>query len=184
MKNIKPFILPVFVLVFLFLLYNFLYRDLSEPNIEFIPEMVYSVPYDAYSSNPHFPDGKTLRQPVKGTIARGYLPQYSDSKLTEENAGDHLFNPNKSGKSNLLRGEFVFRNFCQVCHGDTGKGDGTVIRKGVPPPPSLQTDKIKKMTDGQMYFIVSNGKGNMASYRSQVSREDIWKAILFIRTLK
>ncbi len=38
--------------------------------------MVRSVPFNSFSENPNFPDGKTLRQPVKGTIPRGFTPIY------------------------------------------------------------------------------------------------------------
>lgn len=183
MKKIKPFLLLIFVFVFLFLLYKLLDRDITKPNVEIIPEMVHSIAYDAFSANPNFPDGKTLQPPVKGTIARGFLPEYSEGTLTEEIAARLLLNPFKPEKSNISRGETVFRNFCQVCHGNTGMGDGPVVKKGVPPPPSLKTDKVIKMPDGQIYYIITKGKGNMASYRSQISRNDIWRVVLFIRTL-
>jgi mono/diheme cytochrome c family protein len=58
-----------------------------------------------------------------------------------------------------------------------------VTKRGVPPPSSLLSENVKNMKDGQLYFIISNGKGNMASYRSQVQREDRWKVIKFIRTM-
>ena len=182
-KKFKPFLLLIFVLLFLFVLYKLLYRDLRRPNVEFIPEMVHSTAYDAFSPNSNFPDGKTLQEPVKGTIVRGLFPEYSESALTEETAGKILVNPLQSDKSVLSRGETVYRNFCLICHGETGMGDGSVIKKGVPPPPSLKTEKVRLMPDGRIYFIITNGRGNMASYRSQISRTDIWRSILFIRTL-
>ena len=183
MKKFKSYIFLIFVLLFLFVLYKLLYRDLSRPNVEFIPEMVHSTAYDAYSPNPNFPDGKTLQTPAEGTIARGFLPEYSEAPLTEKNAGEVLTNPLKPDKSVLSRGETVYRNFCILCHGETGMGDGSVTKKGFPPPPSLKTDKVRQMPDGRIYFIISNGRGNMASYRSQISRADIWRSILFVRTL-
>lgn len=183
MKKFKSYLTLIFVLIFLFVLYKLLYRDLGEPNVEFIPEMVHSIAFDAFSPNPNFPDGKTLQEPVKGTIARGFFPEYSEGPLTEETAGKILENPLVSGKSELTRGEAIYRNFCMVCHGETGMGDGSVIKKGVPPPPSLKTEKVRQMPDGRIYFIITNGRGNMASYRSQISRVDIWRSILFIRTL-
>lgn len=65
----------------------------------------------------------------------------------------------------------------------TGLGDGPVTKRGVPPPPSLLTENVINMKDGQLYFIISHGKGNMASYRSQVQRNDRWKVIQFLRTM-
>ena len=43
--------------------------DTSEPNYEFLPGMVYSIPYDSFAENQNFPDGKTLQPPLPGTIA-------------------------------------------------------------------------------------------------------------------
>jgi len=145
--------------------------------------MVHSIPYDAFSKNPNYPDGKTLQSPVEGTIAKGFLPEYSDGELTEELAGNVLNNSIEPTEKHVLRGEWVYRNYCQVCHGMTGLGDGPVTKRGVPPPPSLLSDKVKNMKDGQLYFIISNGRGNMPPYQSQVQREDRWNVIHFIRTM-
>lgn len=182
-RKFKPYLLLIFVLLFLFVLYKTLYRDLGRPNVEFIPEMVHSTAYDSFSPNTNFSDGKTLQDPVKGTIARGYFPEYSEGILTEETAGKILINPFQPEKEVISRGETVYRNFCMICHGEDGMGDGSVTKKGVPPPPSLKTEKVRLMPDGRIYFIISNGRGNMASYRSQIFRTDIWRSILFIRTL-
>ncbi|MFQ6677114.1 MAG: c-type cytochrome [Fidelibacterota bacterium] len=171
------------VILLLIGLQRCLYMDPRETNVEFVPEMVHSIPFDAFSENPNYPDGKTLQPPVKGTIARGFLPEYADGDLTEELAGNVLSNPVEPTEKNVMRGEWVYRNYCQVCHGLTGLGDGPVTKRGVPPPPSLLSDKVMNMKDGQLYFIVSNGRGNMASYRSQVIREDRWKVIHFLRTM-
>lgn len=179
-KSIMKFGIVVILLIGL---QRCLYRNPRELNVEFIPEMVHSIPYDAFSENPNFADGKTLQQPVDGTIPRGFLPEYSDGELTEELAGKVLSNSIDSTANNVIRGEWVYRNYCQVCHGMTGVGDGPVTKRGVPPPPSLLSDKVKNMKDGQLYYIISNGRGNMASYRSQVQREDRWKVIRFIRTM-
>ncbi len=183
MIDIKSIIKLGIVVLLLFGLQRCLYQNPRELNVEFIPEMVHSVPYDAFAENPNFSDGKTLQPPVEGTIARGFLPEYSDGELTEEMAGEVLRNPVEAIVKNLNRGEWVYRNYCQVCHGMTGLGDGPVTKRGVPPPPSLLTNKVKEMKDGQLYHIISNGRGNMASYRSQVPREDRWKVIHFLRTM-
>ena len=113
-KKFKPYLTLIFVLIFLFVFYKLLYRDLGEPNVEFIPEMVHSTAYDAFSPNSNFPDGKTLQEPVKGTIARGYFPEYSEGPLTEETAGKILVNPLISGKSELTRGETIYRNIITI----------------------------------------------------------------------
>ena len=55
--------------------------NLSKPNVEYFPNMARSVPYDAFSYNPNFVDGMTLREPVEGTIVYGRMPlHYGDRK--------------------------------------------------------------------------------------------------------
>lgn len=180
---LKPIITLVFVVVFLGFMNKCLNIDHQNPNVEFIPEMVHSIPYNAFSPNPNFLDGKTLQQPAIGSIARGFMPEFSNGEMTEEAAGELLINPFELGEANLIRGKFIYETFCQVCHGIGGIGDGPVTKRGVPPPPSIINRKVKDMKDGQIYHIISNGKGNMASYRSQILREDRWKVIHYLRTL-
>ena len=161
-------------------------RDFSRPNLEFLPEMVRSVPYDSFSPNPNFPDGKTLQQPVPGTIPRGFLPlHYEATPQDAERAGEELQNPYSMQDTEALqRGELVYRNFCLPCHGTEGRGNGPVILRGYPAPPPLISNRAIGMKDGQMFHIITYGQRNMSPHATQISREDRWKVILHIRTLQ
>lgn len=163
-----------------------LVRDPAQPNSSFIPNMAEPVSYGAFASNPNFPDGKTLREPVPGTIARGHLPlHYSPTPEDAVRAGKELRNPLDSKDPLVLqRGATVFANYCQVCHGPQGLGDGPAAKRGVPPPPSFQAGKSKDMSDGQLFHVLTYGQGNMASYAAQISREDRWRVIAHVRTLQ
>lgn len=160
--------------------------DPTKRNFDFIPNMVYTAAYDAYDANPNFPDGKTLREPVPGTIQRGHMPMHYGTTPEEAlRAGRELKNPFSANDVKAFeRGTVVFQTFCQVCHGPGGLGDGTVTKRGYPPPPSLLAERALNMADGQMFHIQTYGQNNMPSYASQVSRDDRWKAILYIRSLQ
>jgi mono/diheme cytochrome c family protein len=159
--------------------------DPQTPNVEFLPEMVRTARYNAYSAHPDLPEGVTLKPPVAGTIARGQLPlHYAASPEDALRAGLELENPLPSGPESLARGEFVYQNFCQTCHGPSGSGNGPVPMRGFPAPPSLLAERALRMKDGQILHIVTYGQGNMASYASQLSREDRWKVVGFIRQLQ
>ncbi len=161
-------------------------RDLSQPNSDFLPGMAEPVSYGAFAPNPNFPDGKTLREPAPGTIARGHLPlHYRPTPEDAVRAGQELHSPFRADDAAVReRGATVFANYCQVCHGPQGLGDGPVTRRGVPPPPSFLTGKSKDMKDGQLFHILTYGQGNMPSYASQLSREDRWHAIVHVRSLQ
>jgi mono/diheme cytochrome c family protein len=160
--------------------------DPTRPNLEFLPEMARPVPYSAFAPNPNFPDGKTLQTPRPGTIARGQLPlHYQALPADALRAGEELENPLADEAQRFApRGAWVYANYCQVCHGSAGKGDGPLTLRGVPPPPSLLAEKALKMKDGQMFHVLTYGQGNMPSYAGQLSRQDRWSAILYVRSLQ
>ena len=161
--------------------------DHDRRNYEFFPNMVESVARDAQTRSLVLDDGTTVdRRVPPGSVARGHLPL--SFPATPEGAllaGQMLENPIAADDGEAVaRGAVVFDTFCIVCHGSAGLGDGPVTKRGVPPPPSLMLDNALDMTDGQMYHVISLGQKNMGSYASQVSREDRWKVIRFIRTLQ
>ena len=160
--------------------------DPARPNREIFPEMVRTQRYNAFAPNPNFADGKTLQRPVEGTIPRGHLPlHYAATPADALRAGEELKTPYGAPDAAVeARGAFVFTNFCQVCHGSAGRGDGPVPMRGYPAPPSLLADHALKLKDGQMFHILSYGQNNMPSYAGQLSREDRWKAIVHVRDLQ
>lgn len=160
--------------------------DPTAPNREFIPEMVRTARYNAFSPNGSFPDGKTLQPPAPGTLPRGYrLLHYQVSPAEAQRAAEELHNPlSGADAAAVARGAFVFANFCQACHGVSGRGDGPVGQRGFPAPPSLLAEHAVKMKDGQMFHVLAFGQNNMPSYASQLSPDDRWKVILFVRTLQ
>lgn len=161
-------------------------RDPARPNVEVMPEMVHSISYKAYAANPNFPDGKTLQTPPPGTIPRGAPPlDYAATPEDAVRAGRELKNPFTDATPGARgRGQFVFQNFCVVCHGTAGKGDGPVALRGFPPPPLLTAPHAVGLADGQIFHILTYGQKNMPSYAAQLSRDDRWKVILYVRSLE
>lgn len=160
--------------------------DLARPNFEILPQMAHGARYNAYSANPNFADGKTLQPPVAGAIARGELPlHYTAAPADALRAGVELSAPPDAREPRALaRGEHVFKTFCTPCHGADAAGLGTVTQRGVPPPPSLLAQHAVDMKDGQMFHVLTYGQNNMASYAGQVTRNDRWYAIAYIRSLQ
>jgi len=129
-------------------------------NWEAMPEMVRTVAYKSFSTNPNFADGKTLQLPPEGTVAREAPPGAPRPGAT------------------------VYQTYCQPCHGLAGKGDGPVAMRGFPPPPSVLAEHAVHLTDDQMFEIVSHGQKNMPSYAVQVPPRDRRAAISYIRSLQ
>ncbi|MEW6755560.1 MAG: cytochrome c [Candidatus Latescibacterota bacterium] len=160
--------------------------DPERPNREFLPDMAHSPRADAFSPSAVLASGQTLQAPPPGTIPRGLLPVgFGPGPEEAQRAGRDLRSPSDPGApAARSRGERVFAIFCQPCHGAGGAGDGPVARRGFPPPPSLLAPRALQMPDGQIFHVITFGQGNMPGYAAQVSREDRWNAVPYIRWLQ
>jgi len=161
-------------------------RDFSRPNLEIMPDMYHAPSYHSFEENENTRDGKTLLDPVPGSIPRGFMPfKYQRTEQDALRAGEELINPKAADDvKSLARGATAYAIFCQHCHGPGGAGDGMVAKRGFPPPPSLLIEHAIKMRDGQMFHVITLGQGNMPAHAAQVSREDRWNIINHIRALQ
>ena len=156
----------------------------THPGYEFIPDMARSVPYDAFDLNPVTRNGQTLQRPVPGTVARGALPfRYGATPEEAERAGRELVNPFPASPTVLARGEAIYRTFCWVCHGETGQGDGPIIPK-FPNPPSYTSDRVRALSAGHLFHVITRGTGLMPAYAAQISPEDRWRVIRYVQKLQ
>ncbi len=160
--------------------------DTTRANVEFLPQMAHAPRYNAFAPNPNFSDDQTLQLPPPGTIARGYPPlHYAATPQDALRAGEELKSPiDLTSQQARDRGATVFANYCAVCHGPGGTGNGTVTQRGFPAPPSLLAEHAVKMKEGQMFHVLTFGQNNMPSYASQLSRRDRWNAIAWVRALQ
>lgn len=161
-------------------------RPAVHPAVEFVPNMVRTARSNAFEPNPNFADGATLRSPVPGTIPRGLPPLHYEASLPDaRRAGEELVNPfSTADRAALERGAVVYDRFCRICHGADGQGNGPVVSRGFPNPPTLLRPSTQKMKDGQLFHILTYGQNYMASYAPVLSREDRWKVILHLRSLQ
>lgn len=105
-------------------------------------------------------------------------------------------------KDFLERGREQYDIFCAVCHGQSGNGNGYVHQfvsekialgalsgkqhsPGWAQPADLLSSTTRKLTLGQLYYTVTNGKiaGKMAGYRSQVNVNDRWAIVAYVKAL-
>jgi mono/diheme cytochrome c family protein len=71
---------------------------------------------------------------------------------------------------------------CSDCHGDTGKGDGSDAMMYDPPPANL-TDAahINKLTDGEIYYQITEGRKPMPSFKTKLTEQQRWQLVLLVR---
>lgn len=128
-----------------------------------------------------FSDGIGMRSPVEGTVARGFLPYPYKGKT--EDAGKYLANPLLPTKQVIERGKEKYLTFCSPCHGNVGRGDSR-LQGQFPNPPTLHSDKVRNWSDGSIYHVITEGQNVMPSYARQISRDDRWAIIQYIRVLE
>ena len=150
-----------------------------------MPEMMYSKALETYADNSFFEDGMTARQPVEGSIARGYLPYpYPEGNEGYMKAGAEWKMPKHfKVKESLKKGKELYIIYCAICHGDKGEGDGNLIQREVfPPPPNYKT-RLKDITEGQMYHSIYYGRNMMGAHASQLKPDERWQVIYYIQKL-
>lgn len=148
-------------------------EDSRQPGyeIKMLSDMKESVAHEAFTPNSEFQNGATLQTPVEGTIPRSNVSIQTDK------------NPVPFSAQALNRGKFVYENYCLVCHGATGDGDGPLIPK-YPNPPAFTSRKVKNMTDVDLYKVIVEGKDDMPSHAGQITLEDRWKLIFYLEKLQ
>lgn len=156
-----------------------------------------------------FRDGLGSRQPIQGTIPRGYLR--SDTELftgkrtgaqgatatpapqqTTGAAGSQTNTypddidtfPLPVTSEVVQRGRERYDIFCSVCHGMTGNGDGMIVRRGFRRAASFNDDRLRQAPVGHFFDAITNGWGAMPSYAAQIPVQDRWAIVAYIRALQ
>jgi mono/diheme cytochrome c family protein len=152
-------------------------------------KLMFMVPYNwmmnqdkiiPQSATELFEDERGMRPPVEGTVARGFIP-YPYMGIDEPQ--EFLSNPFLPSIENLKLGKKKFLTYCSPCHGNFGDGDSR-LKGQFPNPPSLHSERIRNFEDGRFYHVITNGKNIMPSYAAQISREERWAIVNYIRVLQ
>ncbi len=162
-------------------------RDRHHPGWDYFPDMFYSTAYETFSPNPNFTDGMTMREPVPGTVPREHTPfEYTADTESKEKAGAELMNPLLPTAGALARGEESYNIFCAGCHGVHGDGEGDLFTAGLYTlkPKSLIDSDARKLKEGELFHTITLGMGFMGAHGSQVTSDDRWKIILYIRKMQ
>jgi mono/diheme cytochrome c family protein len=139
-----------------------------------------------------FPDGTSARSPVPGTVAAasGNLAGTSSGRIGAEQAqleatlDNAQTMPFPITMQLLHRGQERFNIYCMPCHSPVGDGDGMVVRRGFPAPPSYHIDRLRHAPDRHFYDVMTNGYGVMRPYSDRVPPEDRWAIVAYIRALQ
>ena len=95
-----------------------------------------------------------------------------------------LENPIAPDPAVVEAGAAIYRTRCQLCHGETGKGDGPATRAIQPAPHDVTTTEVQeRLTDGEIFYKITVGKAPMPPMEGKLTDEEIWSLVQFIRSL-
>ncbi len=134
--------------------------------------------------NSFYPDLRSARPLLEGTIARGQLED--DSLLyTGKVDGKEVDQfPFTISAQDLARGRERFNIYCSPCHSELGDGNGMIVQRGFKRPPSYFLPRLLKAPVGHFYNVMTNGWGAMGDYSAQVPVADRWRIAAYIRALQ
>lgn len=159
---------------------------------EYMPDMYRSPSMETYvdygelrgkQGNDSIRNTMTARQPVEGTIPRGFQPySYQNNFEDYELAGANLKNPITFNEEVGKKGKELYGMFCVHCHGKTGQGDGAIVQNEKFPPLPVKFAPGLAIPEGKMFHTITYGKGLMGPHASQLTQEERWTLVHYIRT--
>lgn len=177
----------------------------DSPGIEYMPDMYRSPSVEAYvdyGQDPYYFDDELVksqrntqsaRLAPEGTIAwsgdaskamYNFPYPYTNDTTGYSRAGRELRSPIAMTKESVEKGKVIYTKFCLHCHGETGAGDGKVISEGGHPPPGAYSGPLKDLPEGKMFHTITYGKGMMGSHAGQLSKEERWTVIQYVKYLQ
>jgi mono/diheme cytochrome c family protein len=149
------------------------------------PQMGVQPRSEPYAHSDFFSDGSAMRPLPAHTIARGQL-EANDAFHTGLRPDGRLVTefPEPITPALVARGRERYEIFCAVCHGLAGAGDGMVVQRGFPAPPTFHSDRLRGAPVGHFVDVMTRGYGVMFPYASRVPAADRWAIVAYIRALQ
>ncbi len=124
---------------------------------------------ESFDPSDLFEDGKVMQAPPKGTVP-------NDRPDPAEPPRDARL---------LGEGRRLFETICATCHGVDGSGESVVATKmAFRRPPSFDDPRLRALSDGDIYRIMSTGYGFMPSYAFMMSPRDRWAVVAYVDALR
>jgi mono/diheme cytochrome c family protein len=174
------------------------YSKSSSPRIHAIGDMDWQPKYKSQRLNPTFEDQRSSRLDPDGTVAVGELRE-----------DDHFYRGKIGGAfattfpeqvsatpETMARGRERYGIYCAPCHGQTGEGDGMIAKRAmslqleqnVPgawvAPKDLTAEDLRFTPVGSLFDSITNGVRNMPAYGPQITTEDRWAIVMYVRALQ
>jgi cytochrome c5 len=166
----------------------------KETPVAILRNMYQQPRYNAQAQSLFFEDGRTMRPPVEGTVAREVEtnPLAGEGRTVDGKSFVDTIPPavvqRVGGMKQLVdRGETRYGIYCVPCHDGLGTGKGMVIQRAANQgfqPPTFHQERIRTMPDGQLFQTISYGFNTMPAYGPQLPIDDRWAVVAYVRALQ
>jgi hypothetical protein len=131
-----------------------------------------------------YADGRSVRPQVENTVARSQLHEngYFYTGLINGKEGDGM--PFPATLEVLERGQERYNVYCTPCHSRVGNGVGMIVQRGYMKAGSFHSARLETAPLGHFFHVISNGYGAMPDYASQITPEDRWAVVAYIKALQ
>jgi mono/diheme cytochrome c family protein len=157
------------------------------PPIELFPDMNRQPKLRPQTPDEFFADGRSSRLPIPGTIAQEDthyedLPANTGRVTGTTNFVETI--PVQVTAKLLARGQQRFNINCSPCHGMQADGNGVVKKLGLATVANLHDKRIVELADGEIFNTITYGKNTMGPYGANVTIDDRWAIIAYLRALQ
>jgi mono/diheme cytochrome c family protein len=158
----------------------------KQPPLEIFPDMDRQPKLRPQQPNLTFANGRSSQEPIAGTVARG--DHYQETPINTGRAANStnfvVTVPVPVSEELMARGKQRFEIYCLPCHGPVGDGAGIVKKYGYATIRSLHEKIVVAQPDGELFNTITHGKATMFPYGSQISIEDRWAIVAYVRALQ
>ncbi len=168
-----------------------------KPPLYIFPDMRRQLKLRPQEPNEFFTNGTSSQLVVAGTIPRGKpietatgpvypyedSPVYTGRVPGTTNFVDNI--PLPVTAQLLKRGQQRFTIYCSPCHGAEADGKGITQRIGaMGVVANLHDKRIVELADGEIFYVITNGRNLMGAYGVNVPVEDRWAIISYLRAVQ
>ena len=131
-----------------------------------------------------YTDGRSVRPQVENTVARNQMHEnaYFYTGFVNGKEGDGL--PFPVSMAMMRRGQERYNVYCTPCHSRVGNGAGMIVQRGYAAAGNFHTARLQAAPLGHFFNVISNGYGAMPDYSAQLTPEDRWAVVAYVKALQ
>jgi len=130
--------------------------------------------------------GSILAGAITGslTLLFAFAPMQQSKEWDAPDQAQNKKNPIAANEASIAAGKAIYTINCYNCHGKKGKGDGPKSGDLPISPKDFTKEVFQKQTDGSLFWKISEGRKPMPSFKKEMTDDQRWQVINYLRTLE